>query len=426
MGLNFKENCFKLFSLKRSNLFLLLLLTTTLMTGCGSSSSSNGGGTDTQSSRGDLVGYTVLQPNVTTTQSNATFQQLKSSGVINATALYEVANYKISYITIDPYGNMITASGLLSVPQKASSTSSPILSYQHGTIFLNSLSPSKNYSSSSPSVLAASLGYIVSSPDYIGYGDSFGNSFHPYSHSATLASCSIDMLRAVKTFLQENAINTNGQLFLAGYSEGGKATMAMHRAIQTSLNSEFKVTASAPGSGNYDMTETASAIMNAQTLAYPAYVGWVIKSYNEIYQLNSLSTIISTAYLDTVANSYDGTKTGNEINALLPALTSNLLNPQFITDYTGSGAIAFKDAVADNNDYDWSPAAPTRLFHGQSDLTVPYLNTENAYAKMVANGSTSVQIENCNAGGNVSNHENCYYPYMGYIYGFFAMYATDL
>ncbi len=425
MGLYPAENRFDLLSLK--SFTLVLIFTTTLITGCGSSSNSNNDGdTGAQTSRGDLVGHTVLKPDVTTTQSNATFQQLTNYGVINTTALYEVANYKISYKTIDPSGNMITASGLLSIPQKASSVSSPIMSYQHGTIFLNSSAPSSNYSSYSPSVLAASLGYIVSSPDYIGYGDSFASSPHPYSHSATLASSSIDMLRAVKTFLQENAINTNGQLFLAGYSEGGKATMAMHRAIETTLSSEFQVTASAPGSGNYDMTETATAIMNSTILTYPAYIGWVIKSYNDIYQLNALSSIITTAYVDTVSNSFDGTKSGDVINDQLTTITAQLINPQFISDYQGGLTTVFIDVLADNNDYDWSPAAPTRLFHGKNDLTVPYLNTENAHAKMVENGSSSVKIENCNAANSVTNHENCFYPYMAYIYGFFAEYANDL
>jgi pimeloyl-ACP methyl ester carboxylesterase len=320
---------------------------------------------------------------------------------------------------------MVTASGLLSIPQKGSNATSPILSYQHGTIFLNSETPSKNYTNYSPSVLAASLGYIVSSPDYIGFGDSITTS-HPYVHSQTLASSSIDMLRAVKTFLQANAINTNGQLFLAGYSEGGKATMAMHRVIKTSLSNEFQVTASAPGSGPYDMSSTIEVVLSEQTLAYPAYVGWTIKAYDEIYNMNSLSAVISPTYLNVVETSYDGTKSGSTINGLLTRSTTDLINPEFISDYFGSGAAAFKDVAADNDDYDWSPSAPTRLFHGQSDATVPFINTQNAYEKMVLNGSTSVLIEECNAGTLTPNHENCGMPYIGYIYGFFATYANDL
>ncbi len=400
-------------------LFFLYALIVFLVSGCTDDSGNNN-----QSSRGNFVAYTSLST-VNTTQTNAVFQYLTTQGLINASASYDVKNYKIRYKTIDINGNLINASGLLSVPIKSGGSLSPIISYQHGTIFLNSHAPSNQHTAQSEPVLAASLGYIVSSPDYIGYGDS-SKLMHPYSHSKTLASSSIDMLRAAKVFLEKEKILTNNQLFLMGYSEGGKATLAMQRVIETSLSNEFQLTASAPGAGNYDMTATANLVLSVTEMVYPAYVAWIIKAYNDIYNINRLSDIIAPQYLDAVSNSFDGTKSGDDINAQLTTVISELIKPAFINEYIGNGAVKLKAAIADNNDYNWAPDVPTRLFHGLDDRVVHYFNSSDARDKMIQNGSTSVQLVDCDVGVNATNHSNCYFPYLGYVYSFFSVYADNL
>jgi hypothetical protein len=99
-----------------------------------------------------------------------------------------------------------------------------VLSYQHGTIFQDSDAPSSFLTSAEglAGAVFAAIGFIAVLPDYIGYGDSTAL-LHPYVHAATLASATVDMNRAARVFFKEPGINavTNGQLFLAGYSEGG-------------------------------------------------------------------------------------------------------------------------------------------------------------------------------------------------------------
>ena len=48
---------------------------------------------------------------------------------------YEVANHRLIYLTLDGRGRTVTASGLVSVPVKATGARSPVISYQHGTTF---------------------------------------------------------------------------------------------------------------------------------------------------------------------------------------------------------------------------------------------------------------------------------------------------
>ena len=120
---------------------------------------------------------------------------------------------------------------MLSVPKKAQGAKSPLLSYQHGTIFTDDKAPSNDSDSIEGIGVLAGSGYIVSSPDYLGYAEST-SILHPYVHADSLASASIDMLRASKAFLASQNVEINNQLFLAGYSEGGYATIALQRELQ--------------------------------------------------------------------------------------------------------------------------------------------------------------------------------------------------
>ncbi len=398
---------------------LILSLVMVLISGCGGSADPK-----ESHSRGDMVD-SVLLSTASLAETNAVYDYLNRLGLMDSVAKYDVNNYKISYITVGVEGDLITASGLLSIPVKPSGSLSPIISYQHGTIFLNSDAPSNSHQASAEPVLAASLGYVVSSPDYIGFGES-RNINHPYGHSQTLASSSIDMLRAVKLFMHENAVPSNEQLFLMGYSQGGKATLAMQREIEINLVDEFQITASSPAAGNYDMTSTTAHVLNSPELTFPAYVAWVIKSFNDIYNINRLSDIIEPKYLEAVQSSFNGLKSGSDINLLLPIKTSELIKQSFIDEYLGGGALELKAAIANNNIYDWASNVPTHFFHGVDDRIVPYFNSSRAYDTMVAQGASSVQLVNCDVGMHPANHSNCYYPYFSYAYSFFSVYAENL
>jgi dipeptidyl aminopeptidase/acylaminoacyl peptidase len=53
---------------------------------------------------------------------------------------------------------------------------------------------------------------------------------------------------------------------------------------------------------------------------------------------------------------------------------------------------AFVDAVADNNEYDWKPVTPTRLYHGDADKLVFFFNSQNAFDAMKKRGATNVTL----------------------------------
>jgi Secretory lipase len=165
---------------------------------------------------------------------------------------YGIKVYRLTYNTINTDGRAIIASGAVLVPQTTQALS--LISMQHGTISSDEQAPSYYRSGSEAYTFGsvfASVGYIVAAPDYIGYGAS-NNLPHPYEHNASLASASLDMLRATKEFLSDEKVNWNQQLFTAGYSEGGYATLALQKKLEAEALTEFNLIASSAGAGAYD------------------------------------------------------------------------------------------------------------------------------------------------------------------------------
>jgi len=334
---------------------------------------------------------------------------------------YKVDAYKIVYYTINANNKAIKASGLLSIPAKAKSEKSPMLSYQHGTIFLDVQTPSRSASSIQGINTLAGTGFIVSAADYIGYGES-SNTIHPYHHANSLASAAIDMLKASKIFLANKDIKTNSQLFLAGYSEGGYATLAMQKAIQIDSSGEFTTTASAAGAGAFDLTETARTLANKITNEDPSYMSFLIKAYDSVYTLNKVTEVYQLAYRKTINTHFDGKHSGSQIDNKLSHTTSELFQPEFLAILRGDGDHVIKDKLALNDIYDWKPDAPTRFYHSPNDEVVPYHNAVKVLQTMRNNGTKNVSLGDCGVGSHVA----CAIPYVFDALNFFLGFAEDL
>lgn len=337
---------------------------------------------------------------------------------------YAVKAYKISYISLDAHGNKATLSGLLVVPQKDPNKKSPLLSYQHGTRFKNENRPSNN---TEGLMELATQGYIVSAPDYLGYGDSLAKG-HPYIIENSYANASIDMLRATKTFLSKQKTPINKQLFLAGYSEGGYATLALQKAIQEKYSDEFTVTASAAGAGPYNISATATFMFKKEENKKPSFMNFVIKSYNDSYRLNLIEEMYQPQYVDGVNSVFDGLHSGGQINAALNTVTSQLFKPTFLaTMRAGQDSMQhpLKQKLAENDIYNWKPIAPTLLFHSQYDEVVPYFNSADAFEAMQNLGTQNITLAKCGL-NRLGSHVACAPIYLREAKYFFDGYNPEL
>lgn len=289
---------------------------------------------------------------------------------------YSVSSYRLNYVTTDKNGAKVTASGLVSVPVKTAGARSPVLSYQHASTFRNNQAPSIKVEAVEPPLVLASLGYIVVSPDYVGFGASYGVE-HPYLTSSPSSRAVIDMLSAAQTWRRQAGVADNGQLFLAGYSEGGYATMAAHRAIhQQGGELKTQLQAAVPGAGPYDVQETLDEQLDrVRKLFHP------------------LALLIDPDHLSDASESVR-----NEVRRLLlrqmvpedgDVRYQTLFMDRFLAD--DKAGIAAEHSVH----LGWAPSVPVYLFHGRGDLTVPYSAAESARDTLRAAGAPDVTLTDC-------------------------------
>ena len=311
---------------------------------------------------------------------------------------YPIRVYRLTYRTRTPEGAETTASGAVLLP--VSTEALPVLSYQHGTIAPSSEGQAPSYYASGSDVwsvvsVLASTGYVVSAPDYLGYGASKALP-HPYEHAASLASVSADMLRATREFCQQQKAAVNQKNFLLGYSEGGYATMALHKLLEEKYASTLPVTASAPGAGAYHKTAFARHILQAtQPLNFLSSYVWVLRTYDRLYRLNRP---FSFYYQEPYA-----TRLQANPFAAVPSQQSQLFAPTFRQAVLNNNDTALATALATNDLYDWQPRAPLALFHGTADDYVPFFNSQDAYDAMRRRGATQVELHPIPGGNHFSS-----------------------
>ena len=97
------------------------------------------------------------------------------------------------------------------------------------------------------------------------------------------------MIRAAKQLSKflpiENSFQNNDQVFLAGYSEGGYATLAAQSGIESNYSEEITITASFPMAGAYDLAGTmVDYFLSEPEYENPYYVPYVLTSHIWYYQ----------------------------------------------------------------------------------------------------------------------------------------------
>jgi alpha-beta hydrolase superfamily lysophospholipase len=296
--------------------------------------------------------------------------------------------YKLVYKTKNTDGQEIQASGALIYPVKTGT--SAMISIQHGTIRTDTEAPSYFATSSEANIagsLFASLGYIIAYPDYIGYGTS--NPIpHPYEHRSSLASASLDMIRASKEFVKQQNISWDERLYIAGYSAGGFATMSLQKKIEEETGSEFNLKASSCGAGAYDKTAFMKYLIGTKTggiVSSNQLYLWTMLTYDRLYGLNrTLSTYFKEPYLALIQAQKDKASINVSLNTIF--------TDAFVKGIADGTETGFLNAVKDNDVYDWKPKTPTRLYHGTADQLVFYFNSQNAVNAMKARGAANVEL----------------------------------
>jgi predicted esterase len=315
---------------------------------------------------------------------------LQQMGLGDRPAPYDIHFHRVIYRTVGVNGDTVTASGMLAFP-RGTSGPLPMISYQHGTSAAKQNVPSNTSYEEflRLAAVACSSGYAVAAADYLGLGHSAG--IHPYLHASTEATACLDMIRASREVCRELGILLNSQLFLAGYSQGGHATMALHRLIEGQHSDEFTVTASAPAAGPYDLSGTTlDAALATPSANTPRYLFYLLVSYETVYDLfSSFSQVFQPPYDTLARRAAAGELSLEEALGQIGSGVdlSAMLQPSFVQALASDPDHPVRARLRENDLHDWHAIAPIRLYHSTSDQEVPYQNSVVAQAALTARGS---------------------------------------
>jgi pimeloyl-ACP methyl ester carboxylesterase len=345
------------------------------------------------------------------------FAQLSGQDIDVNIFQYDVEIYRVIYRT-EYQDSEIEASGLIVLP-KTTTDELPMISYQHGTIVKQSDAPSDQEVEGEQVISysgLASTGFITVVPDMIGFGES-KELFHPYYIEEPTAEAVTDMLQAAREFAEEKGVSFDGRVFLAGYSQGGYATLAAHKSLESDPIEGFSVTASFPGAGGYDVTEMLNYFRSLETYEDPYYLAYVGLSYQSYYDETSLlSNFFNEPYATQIPSLFNGINSSGDINDGLTTSIAELVKEDILTNPQSSPLYTFlTQRFSENSLVDWTPSAPVFLYHGDADVTVPLSNSQSTYEKLIANGADPEELQLIVLPGG--DHSTAVQPYVREVIG---------
>ncbi|MCX5514416.1 alpha/beta hydrolase [Kaistia algarum] len=280
-----------------------------------------------------------------------------------------VSLYRVTYSSVVPEQNNrpIVATGLLAVPD-TSAASFPVMSYQHGTVYLKTQVPSfPDQSPETQLILAqfAGQGYVVIGADYFGMGTS--TEPEGYGVIGSQQQASLDMLLASRAVLDQMKIAT-GKLFIGGWSEGGFVTMAFLERLE---KVGVKVDGAATASGPADIFSLLSGFLDfpRQNDATWANVLYILSafSFENYYGLPGLArTVITDEYYDLAKKVYERQPYKFEE---IPADLHKLVRPEYFDAQFLANSAYGKIALA-TQAYRWIIKTPVRNYYGEADEIV--------------------------------------------------------
>ena len=341
-----------------------------------------------------LVSSTLVKSHTTTTLS-ALWKKHKipklALPVHYDVDIYEVV-YKAPWIDSSTW---INCSGIVYMP-KTKGKKVPTFMFGHGTQISKARDITDDDSQQGICLGMATDGYVALYPDYYGMGK--GDGQHLYQHAWTEGMAFVYILYAVEELKKNLKIETNGQLFLTGYSQGGHASFAAQKYIEMLHDPRFKVTATSPMSGAYDMTGEQAKYM-FQVYPKPFYLPYLIVSYQTAYNIFPTKDIYTVfrAPFDTMLQGFFGevrNKTYDDLDKIMPKIPSDVVRPELVEQFKRDPDFLFVKRLKENNLTDWKPEAPVQLCYCKGDREVNYRNSEVTYETMTKNGIKNIKLNN--------------------------------
>jgi pimeloyl-ACP methyl ester carboxylesterase len=349
--------------------FSISILGVALLAACGGSDSPHGA--------------LIESPALLATLSKAQFDGGPLVG-LSGKAKCDVKVISLHYATPGVTGERSSASGVLLLPSGSDcNAAAPLVAYAKGTDVQKprTLANPADGETFLLAAMYASQGYAVVATDYLGYAKS-SHSYHPYLHADSEATSVIDSIRAARNAVASQGASLNGKVMLTGYSQGGHASMAAHRAIEKSLSSEINVVAGAHLAGPYNLS--GSMKLTEAIAGYQFFVPFIVTSWQKIY--GNLYSDVKAAfkspysdYIESLLPSPTLNYTTLVTSGKLPGINGEtpnqardaLFQSAFASDIQTNDKNPTFLAAQKNDLLDWTPKSQVLLCGGSGDPTVP-------------------------------------------------------
>ncbi len=300
--------------------------------------------------------------------------------------------YRVTYPSVIPeQGNRpITATGLVAVPE-VDAKSLPLVSYQHGTVYLNDEVPSSPEQSPETQLMIAQFagqGYLLIGADYFGLGGS--NEPEGYMVKASQQQATSDMLVAGRAVMTAMGLSDTG-LHLAGWSQGGFVTMAMLEKLE---RDGVAVKAAATASAPLDVFAALNGFLN---FPRPNDAVWVNSlfilsafAFENYYAVPGLArSLFTDETYETLAKAYRREKIDV---AAIPTDLKKLIRPEYF-DPQFFAASAYGRLIAATSAYRWVIETPVRNYYGEADeaITVGVARMAATYQAAIGTGNPTVE-----------------------------------
>ncbi|MFJ2741401.1 lipase family protein [Streptomyces sp. NPDC087440] len=311
-------------------------------------------------------------------------------GKIDASQVrYGVTAYRVVYRTTNSSGAATTASQLVVLPRSTARRLTTV-SWLHGTTVYRKDVASENPQSNDrlTALLFASTGRAVSAPDYVGLGS--GEGFHPYGDPRATVAASVDGLRAARTVAHRKGRELKPKVQVAGFSQGGPATMMVGRALQQkTADRYFGLGALAPVAGPFHLSAFEAAAANDKIVKSSLYLAYFATAWNKTYGLYaSPGEVFKSGYAEVVEGLFNGYTESRDIDAALPDYSSDLFTEDFLNKIRKpTGALKEQLRPLDTT-CDWRPNAPVEIFHARGDADVFFSHAKYCADQLRGKGVT--------------------------------------
>ncbi|MGH6640989.1 MAG: lipase family protein [Polaromonas sp.] len=331
--------------------------------------------------RGNLV---ATKAAVTLTAAQITGSATQSGLIaISSAAKCDVSVQQIVYLTAGKKPTEVaTASAALLLPSGANCPAGPypLVAYAKGTDMQKprTLANPADGETFLLAAMYAAQGYAVVATDYLGFAEST-YPYHPYLHADSEASAVVDSIRAAR---KVSGINLSGKVMLTGYSQGGHASMAAHRAIERDIPNEIDVVAGAHLAGPYNLS--GSFKLTSAIAGYQFFVPYLVTAWQKVYgdvygDVNAVFKAPYAGYIENLLPSPTLNSTTLVTSGKLPggpAVTPDqardvLFQSAFVADTQTSSSHPLYLAGKKNDLLGWSPKSRLLLCGGAGDPTVP-------------------------------------------------------